>query len=86
MLEDVRHASVIRGVSLETNGEDVVRIFSRNVEVLGSRLVMLELERCQLQLGDLLHALEREAMELLPNAREARQIRDGGIPATPGPR
>jgi thiazole synthase ThiGH ThiG subunit len=83
MLEDVRHASVIRGVSLETNGEDVVRVFSRNVEILGSRLVMLELERCQLQLGDLLHALESKAMKLLPNTRETRQICDGGIPTTP---
>jgi hypothetical protein len=86
MLEDMRHSSVVWGVRLEADGEDIVRIVSRNMEVLCPRLIMLEFECCQLQLGDLLYALESEAVELLADIGETRQIRDGSIPSAPGAR
>jgi len=86
MLEDMRHSSVVRRVRLEADGEDIVRIVSRDMEIFCPCLVVLQLERRQLQFGDLLHALESEAVELLADAGEARQIRDGSISSAPGAR
>jgi hypothetical protein len=86
MLKDVRHTSVVRGVSLESDREDIIRIVSRNVQVFCPGLVMLEFERRQLQLGDLFDAFESEAMELLADTGEARQIRDGSVSSAPGAR
>jgi hypothetical protein len=94
MFEDVRHPSVIGRIRLEPDGEDIVRVISGDVEVVRPGLVVFELEGCQLQLGDLLHALESEAMDLLSDFRIAREIgdsskstsrRDSGAQAMNGP-
>lgn len=73
MFEDVRHASVVGRIGLESDGEDIVRIVSRDVEVVCARLVMLELQCRQLQLGDLLDTLESKAMEPVSHFGEARR-------------
>ena len=70
MFQDVWHSSGIWRVSLEADGEDIVRILSGNVQVLGARLVVLEVQCSQLKLGHLLDALEGEAVQLLADARE----------------
>jgi len=70
MFQDVWHSSGVWRVSLEANGEDIVRILAGNVQVLGARLVVLEVQCSQLKLGNLLDALEGEAVQLLADARE----------------
>jgi hypothetical protein len=61
----MRHACVVGRVGLEADGEDIVGIVARNMEVLCASLFMLEVQRRQLQLRDLLDALDSEAVELL---------------------
>ena len=39
---------MIWGISLETNGEDIVLVFSGNMQIFSSSLLMLELESCKL--------------------------------------
>jgi len=62
MLQDVWHSRVIWRISLETDGEDIIRIFPSYVKILGSSFVMVKLQRGQLELGDVLRSLQSEAM------------------------
>lgn len=71
MLQNVRHSGVIWWIGLESNGEDIIRVVPRNMDIVGAGLVVLELQRGQLELRNLLDALESEAMELLPRFGEA---------------
>lgn len=48
VLKYVRNASVIWGVSLEADGEDIVLVVSGDVQIFRSSLYMLELEGCEL--------------------------------------
>jgi len=57
MFEDVRNASRIRRIRLETDAEDIVLVVSCHVQVVGASLVMLEHQRRQLQLGHMLRLL-----------------------------
>jgi hypothetical protein len=57
MLQDMRNSSVIRRIRLEPDGEDIVGVVARNVEVVGASLIMLELESSEFQLRNLLNAL-----------------------------
>lgn len=86
MLEDVRHSRVVRRVGLEANGEAVVRIVARNVQVLGAGLVVLQVQGRQFQLRHLLDALEGEAMQLLAGLGEVGDIGHGGITSSGGRR
>jgi hypothetical protein len=45
-----------------------------NVQVLGARLVVLQVQGRQLQLRHLLDALEGEAMQLLAGLREVGEV------------
>jgi hypothetical protein len=65
MLEDVGHSRGVWWVRLEANGEDIVRVVSRDVQIFGARLVMLEMEGGQLKLRHLPNTLKGESMELL---------------------
>ena len=51
VLQDMRDSRRIRGIGFESNGEDVVWIISRNMQVLGTRLVVLQVQSRHLQLG-----------------------------------
>jgi len=82
MLEDVWHPRGVGRVGLEADGEDIVGVVPGNVNVFGARLVVLQLEGRQLQLGHLLYAAEGEAMELLAHSGEGRGVGDGGIGTT----
>ena len=44
MLKYVGNTSMIWGVSLECDREDIVLVISGNVQIFGSSLLMLELE------------------------------------------
>lgn len=62
MLQYMWHSGSIWWICLEPNGEDIVRIFSGDMQVFGASLVVLQMESCQLELWHLLHALQSEAM------------------------
>ena len=65
MLKYVGNTSVIWGVGLEANGEDIVLVVPGNVQIFRSSLLMLELEGCELQFRYVLLALEHEPMQVL---------------------
>lgn len=65
VLKNMRHPSVIVGIRLEPRGKHVIPVFPRNVDVLGARLVVGEMNRRQLQFGHGLCALDGEAVELV---------------------
>ena len=65
MLKYVGNTSVIWGVSLECDGEDIVLVVSGNVQMFRSSLLMLELEGCKLQFRYVLLSLKHESMETL---------------------
>ena len=83
MLQDVWHSGGIWRIGLEADGEDIVRILAGNVQVLGARLVVLEMQCSQLKLRHLLHVLEGESVQLLADARKVGDIGHSGI-ATSG--
>lgn len=70
MLENMRDACGIRGIGFETDREDIIIIFACYVQVVRAGLVVLEVQRGQLQLGDMLSSLESEAIELRSCLRE----------------
>ncbi len=65
MLEYMWHSGVVWRVCLETNREDIVLVLTGHMKVVGASFIMLEVQCCQLELGDMLQAHEGEAMELL---------------------
>ena len=65
MLQDMWDACVVWRVSLETHGEDIVLVISGHMQVLCSCVLMFQMERRQLQLGNILDTLKPEAMEPL---------------------
>lgn len=71
----MRHPSVIVGIRLEPRGKHVIPVFPRNVDVLGARLVVGEMNRCQLQFGHGLCALDGEAVELVAGERQLGRSR-----------
>ena len=79
MLEYMRHASGVWWIRLEANTEDIVLVFSCYVQIVGARLVVLEEQCRQLQLRDVLGALEGEAMEASTRLRETGEVCDGGV-------
>jgi len=79
MLEDVWDTGGVWRVGFETDAEDIVRIISRDVQIVGARLVMLEVQRRQLQLGHVLGALKGEAMQTSSGLRQAGEVRDRGV-------
>jgi hypothetical protein len=74
MLQDMRDTRIIRWVGLEPDREDIVAILASDVQVFGARLVMAQVQRRQLELGDMLRPQKREAMELLANFRVLREV------------
>ena len=48
MLEYMGDACVIRRVSLECNGEDIILVISGHVQIFRPSFLMLELKGCQL--------------------------------------
>ena len=79
MFKYVRHACGVGRVGLEANTEDIVLIFSCYVQIVGASLVVLEEQRRQLELRDMLCALEGEAMKASTRLRESREVCDGGV-------
>ena len=65
MLQDVWHPGVVRRVCLEADREDIVLVFAGNMQIVGSGLVVLQVQSCQLEFGDMLRAQESEAVDLL---------------------
>ena len=66
MFEDMWHSCIIRGIRLEADGEDIVRVFSCNMQIICAGLVVLQMQCCQLELWDMFRAKEGEAMNFLP--------------------
>jgi len=77
VLEDVRHAGSIGRVRLEADGEDIVAVVACDVQVVGARLVVLQMQGGQLELGHVLGADKREAVQLVAGLRILRQLGDG---------
>jgi len=63
MFENMWHTRGVGWVGLEADAEDVVRVVTCYMEIVGSCLVVLEMQGRQLELGYMLRALEGEAME-----------------------
>lgn len=78
VFEDVRDASIVRGIGLETDGEDIIGIIAANVQVLGTSFIVLQVQRGQLELRNGFGALQRESMKALPNDRISLRTRNGG--------
>ena len=74
MLQDVWDARIIWGVSLEPNREDIVAVVASDVEVFGTRLVVPQVQRRQLKLGDMLRSEKRETMEFLAGLRKLGEV------------
>lgn len=49
MLQNMWHPRRIRRVRLESNREDIVLVFPGNVKILGSGLLVLEVQRIQFE-------------------------------------
>jgi hypothetical protein len=74
VLQNVGHSGCIWRIRLEADGEDIVCVVAGDVQIFGASLVVLKVERRQLQLRYLLDALESEAMELLARLRKIGDI------------
>lgn len=79
MLEYVRYAGGVRWICLETNTEDIVLVVSRYMQIICTRLVVLEVQRRQLKLWDMLRPLEGKSMELCSCLWEALEVGYGGV-------
>lgn len=64
VLQDMGHTGVIRRVGFKPDGEDVVLVIPRDMEILCSSPVMLQVKSCKLQLGDMLRAFQCKAMNI----------------------
>lgn len=65
MLQDMWYTSMIRRICLESDSKDIVLIVPSDVYVLCSRLVMLQAQRRELELGNMFDLLESKAMYLV---------------------
>lgn len=74
MLQNVRDAGVVGRIGLEADGEDIVAVVPRNVQVLGSGPVMLQVQGRQLELGNMLRAQESKAMQLFSRLWEIGEL------------
>jgi hypothetical protein len=79
VLQYMRHARTVWWVCLEADGKDIVRIISGNMQVVGASLVMLQVQRGELELRHLFDSLQREAMELFAGFRIAANCCQGGV-------
>lgn len=82
MLQDMGHTGIVGRVCLETDREDIVAIVSGDVQMLGAGLVVLQVQRRQLELRDMLRPQQRKAVELLAGLWELGELGDsssGGI-------
>lgn len=84
MLEDVGDARVVWGIGLEADGEDIVAVVARNVQVFGARLVVPQVQCRQLELWDVLRPEESEAVKLLAGLGVLREIGHGSRSALGG--
>lgn len=84
MLKDMRHTRVIRGICLEANRKDIIAIVPSDVQVFGTRFVVLKLQCRKFQLGNVLDALHCEAMK--PFAWLGKLLGNGGIRPAGAPR
>ena len=64
VLQDMGHTSVIRRVSFKPDGEDIILVIPRDMEILCSSLVVLQMKSCKLQLRDMLRAFQCKAMNI----------------------
>lgn len=64
MLKYVRDTGIIRRICLESDREDIVRVFSTNMKVFSLRTIVQKLKGAQFQLRHSLNALQRKIMEL----------------------
>lgn len=73
------YPSVVVGIRLEPRSKHVVPVLARNMDVLGTRLVVAKVDRGQLEFGYHLCALHGEAVQLVAWMREV--TKGGGIAA-----
>jgi len=77
MLEDMRHPRMVRWVCLEADREDIVLVFPGNMQIVGARLVVLQVQSCQLEFWDMLRTEESEAVDLLSGLRVLSKLCHG---------
>lgn len=77
MLQYMGHPGVVWRVCLEADGKDIVAVVACDVQVVGAGLVMLQVEGCQLKLGNVLGAKKSKSVELAAGLRILRQLREG---------
>lgn len=76
VLKDMRYTSGIRWVCLESNAEDIVLVVSRNVKVVCACSIVLQMNRCEMKLRDMLFLLNRESVQTVSLGRITLELRD----------
>lgn len=79
MLKNVWHTGVIRRIRLEADAEDIVAVVASDVKMLGARLVMLQVQRCQLKLWNMLAAEQSKSVKLLAGLWVLRDLCDSSL-------
>ena len=64
VFQDMWHTSIIRRVGFKPDGEDIILVIPRDMEIFCSSLVMLQVESCKLQLWDMLRAFQCKPMNI----------------------
>ena len=64
VLQDMGHTCVIRRVGFKPDGEDIILVIPRDMEIFCSCFVMLQMKSCKLQLRDMLRAFQCKAMNI----------------------
>lgn len=71
------HTGVVRRVRLETDGEDIVAVVTRDVQVVGAGLVVLKVQSRQFQFRHVLRPQQRKAVKLITRLGILRELSDG---------
>lgn len=79
MLENMWDTSGVWWICLEADAEDIIAIVPCHMQIVCARLFMLEVQRREFQLGNMLCALKSEAVEMFAGFGEVAQICDGSI-------
>lgn len=81
MLQDMWYTSGVWRVRLEPDAEHIILVVSCHVQIVGARLVVLKVQRRELELGHMFGLLEGKSMDAVSRLRQGREVGHGGIMA-----
>lgn len=82
MFQDMRNPCCIGRVRLETDAEDVVLVLPRDMQIVGSSLIVVEMQGREFQLGYVLGTVEGEAMQAGSWLWESGEVYNGCVPSS----